>query len=146
MNALIPIRHCLISEAQVQTVNARELHAFLEIRKDFSSWIKAQIERARLLENRDFTKLTQKGGLACIGQTRIDYFLTIESAKHISMLSGTEKGFEVREYFIECERQAKEAVHRDPIQILNDPAAMRGLLLTYMRNEEILKAPLRRTV
>src|SRR5260364_26673 len=25
----------------------------------------------------------------------------------------------------------KEAVHRDPIQVLNDPAAMRGLLLTY---------------
>jgi len=41
--------------------NARELHGFLEVGKDFSSWIKIQIERARLVENRDFVTLTQKG-------------------------------------------------------------------------------------
>jgi phage anti-repressor protein len=60
------------------------------------------------VEVRDYL-LTQKGerqnqGLS--GQGRIDYALTIDAAKHIAMMSGTEKGFEVRDYFIECERQA----------------------------------------
>src|SRR5690606_28048169 len=37
-----------------------------------------------------------------------EYHLTIEAGKHIAMMSGTDKGFEVRDYFIECERLAME--------------------------------------
>jgi len=38
------------------------------------------------------------------GRPSKDYFLTIETAKEISMLQRTEKGKEARKYFIECER------------------------------------------
>lgn len=58
---LIQITPRQIAEQSVQTVNARELHTSLEVGKDFSNWIKTQIERARLIENRDFVVLTQKG-------------------------------------------------------------------------------------
>jgi anti-repressor protein len=119
----------------VQTVNARELHAFLEIGKDFSNWIKAQLERARLVEDRDFVKVAQKGELG--GQTRIEYFLTIEAAKHIAMMSGSEKGFEVREYFIECERRVK---HNAPAIDLNDPSFLRTMLLGYTEKVIALEA------
>jgi phage anti-repressor protein/phage antirepressor YoqD-like protein len=118
----------------VNSVNARDLHSFLEVGKDFSNWIKAQVERARLVEHRDFEKVAQKGELSATGQTRIDYFLTFDAAKHIGMMTGTDKGFEVRDYFIECERRALNPV--DPIQALNDPATMRSLLLTY--SEKVL--------
>ena len=37
-----------------QAVNGRGLHQFLGIGKDFSSWIKKQIERCDLVENQDF--------------------------------------------------------------------------------------------
>ena len=130
MKELIPIQLASIENQTVNTVSARDLHAFLEVGKDFSAWIKAQIDRARLVENRDFIKLTQKGELSATGQIRIEYYLTIEAAKHIGMMSGTEKGFQVRDYFIECERIAR-AKAADPMELLNDPAAMRGLLLTY---------------
>lgn len=40
-----------------QTANARELHDFLEIKKDFSDWIKAQIERAGFIDGIDFIKI-----------------------------------------------------------------------------------------
>jgi len=105
MKELIVISKAAIGDGDVNTVNARDLHAFLGVGKDFSNWIKKQIERARLVENRDFIKLAQKGEREIIGQIPIDYYLTIESAKHIGMISGTDKGFEVREYFIECEKQ-----------------------------------------
>lgn len=36
----------------VQAVSARELHAFLEVAKDFPDWIKAQIDRVRLVRPR----------------------------------------------------------------------------------------------
>lgn len=106
MNALIPIRDTQMPDGPVQTVNARDLHAFLGINKDYSSWIKAQVERARLKEGRDYL-LTQKGEQLPSGtKWRIEYFLTLDAAKHIAMMSGTEKGFEVREYFLEIERRA----------------------------------------
>lgn len=132
MNDLIAISNGSIGSEAVQTVNARDLHAFLEVGKDFSTWIKVQIERARLVEGRDFAIETThpKGGAVGNRGLTKEYHLTIESGKHVAMMSGTDKGFEVREYFIECERRAKQNA-ADPTTLLNDPAAMRGLLLAY---------------
>lgn len=103
---LIPVASSTINNEVTPTVNARDLHQFLQVGKDFSNWIKAQIERARLVEDRDFVTVAQKGVGGKFGT--IDYHLTIESGKHVAMMSGTDKGFEVREYFIECERRAKQ--------------------------------------
>lgn len=60
-NQLIRVVPLTIDSELTQTVNARELHAFLEVGKDFSTWIKDQITRARLIENRDFVVFTEKG-------------------------------------------------------------------------------------
>ncbi len=40
MNTLIKISEQVIDQETVQTVNARELHAFLASKQDFSTWIK----------------------------------------------------------------------------------------------------------
>src|SRR5260364_42722 len=61
MNALIPLHHRLIGQAQVQTVNARELHAFLEVGKDFSTWIKDRITQYSFVENQDFAVFPEIG-------------------------------------------------------------------------------------
>ena len=105
MKELIVVGQSKFGEAEIQTVNARDLHSSLGVRKDFSNWIKKQIERARLIENRDFVTVTLKG----VGGKfdTIEYHLSLEAGKHIAMLSGTDKGFEVREYFLECERQVQ---------------------------------------
>lgn len=144
MNELIPIRIGEIAGAQQQTVNARDLHAFLGVGKDFTTWIKAQIDRARLGDGRDFVEVyaqkgenptrevfPQKGVNPSGGRPRAEYHLTIDAAKHVAMMSGTDKGFEVRDYFIECERRARESPAVDPMRVLNDPTALRGLLATY---------------
>lgn len=107
---------------EVNTVNARELWEAIEVKKDFSSWIKAQINRARLLENRDFITLTQKGerkpGVRGASFSK-EYFLTLDAAKHVVMISGTEKGFELRDYFIECEKRLAE-IKANPLMALMD--------------------------
>jgi anti-repressor protein len=129
MNEIIKIGSDNLGGETIQTVNARDLHLFLGVKQDFSSWIRNQIKRARLIDNRDFITLTKKEDR----QILVEYHLTTEAGKSISMMSGADKGFEVRDYFLECERKAKV----NPLSVLNDPAAMRGLLLTY--SEKVLQ-------
>lgn len=89
--------------------NARDLHEFLESRKDFSSWIKDRIERYDLVENEDYViLLPQKGEQTGRGgHNKIDYVLTLDAAKELSMVEGNEKGKQARKYFIACEKKLK---------------------------------------
>ena len=61
MNKIIKIGQEEIGGEGVNTISARDLHSALESKQDFSSWMKIQVERARLSENRDFVLLTKKG-------------------------------------------------------------------------------------
>lgn len=104
MNDLLKVSLSPVGDEQVQTVSARKLHAFLNIRKDFSDWIKAQLADL-FTQGIDFEVFPQKGESA--SRPRIEYALTIECAKHIAMMSRSEQGRRARDYFIECERRAK---------------------------------------
>lgn len=85
------------------TVSARELHKFLEIGTRFDKWFRRMCEYG-FNENDDFIRVAQKcptlGGI----QTIIDYAITIDMAKEISMIQRTEKGKQARQYFIQCEK------------------------------------------
>ena len=79
-----------------QLVSARDLHCFLEIKKDFSDWIKNQIESLALIENVDFSPFE---GRSAVGRITIEYAITIECAEHIAMASRCDKGKQIRQYF-----------------------------------------------
>ena len=107
---LIKITSSTIDGASVQTVNARDLHAFLGANKDFSNWIKYQIATFGFDENHDYVVVAQNGEQCYQGVTlKKDYFLSLDMAKEVAMLSRCEEGKRVRQYFLECERKAKEA-------------------------------------
>ncbi len=101
MEELIPIRD---NNGQ-KAVNARDLHCFLQIGKDFSTWIKVQFERCDLTENVDFQVIPQKGENQKGGRPSIEYALSINAAKEISMMSQSERGKQARRYFIACEEK-----------------------------------------
>ena len=54
MNEIIKIATQHIGNDHTQTVNARELHTFLEVGRDFSNWVKDRIEKYNFVENQDF--------------------------------------------------------------------------------------------
>ena len=60
MNELIPLQPQTINGNAVETVNARELHAFLQSRQDFSTWIKNRIADYDFVENQDFVRFHKK--------------------------------------------------------------------------------------
>ncbi|MDD3266663.1 MAG: antA/AntB antirepressor family protein [Burkholderiales bacterium] len=103
---LINIQPQRIGNEIVNAVSARELWKFLEVKKDFSDWMKQQISSLQLIENVDYIRSPQKGELSKTKQNTIEYYVTLDIAKHISMASRCSRGREVRDYFIECERKA----------------------------------------
>jgi anti-repressor protein len=124
---LIPIEKRDFEAGQIETVNARDLHAFLEVGKDFSNWIKDRIEQYSFAEGQDFVVFANSGENPQGGRPAKEYAISLDMAKELSMVERNERGKQARAYFIEMERRAKMT----PMQALNDPAAMRGLLLTY---------------
>lgn len=122
-----------IGEGQIQTVNARDLHEFLEVGVRFNDWIARRIADYGFEDGKDFYSELSKTSSG--GRPSREYHISLDMAKELSMVERNEKGKQARQYFIECERRAKNAV--DPVAVLNDPAAMRGLLLTY--SEKVLE-------
>jgi anti-repressor protein len=101
---LIPVTRATFGDTTLPTVNARDLHTFLEVGKDFSSWIKDRIEKYEFIENQDFVVFTQTGENS-EGRPRIDYHLALDMAKELAMVERNVKGKQARQYFIECERR-----------------------------------------
>lgn len=88
------------------TVSARELHEFLEVGTRFDTWFGRMISYG-FEENSDFRLVAQKRATNNPKNpitTYIDYEITIDMAKEISMLQRTEKGKQARQYFIQCEK------------------------------------------
>ncbi|UNE54644.1 antA/AntB antirepressor family protein [Bartonella machadoae] len=123
---LIDIHQTTINGDIVQTVNARELHAFLEVGKKFADWITERINKYNLVENQDFVCFPILGSKGRGGHNRKDYHLTLSVAKELSMLENNKKGREARLYFIECEKLAKQVA--TPQIDYSSPQAMIGFL------------------
>lgn len=107
MNQIIKIETKIIGNEEINAINARELHGFLESKQDFSTWIKNRIEQYGFSENIDYLSLHNFVEQTRGGQNRIDYIISIDMAKELSMVERNEKGKEARKYFIECEKKLK---------------------------------------
>lgn len=91
-----------------KAVSARELHQFLEVGRDFSTWIKNRISEYDFMEGEDFEILLPKMGEqnGSGGHNKMEYALSLNMAKELSMVERTEKGKQARRYFIEMEKLA----------------------------------------
>lgn len=100
MQEIVKIYAASIGSMHENFVNLRDIHKFLEIKKHFADWAKTQISRFRLIEGRDYVIEFAGNG----PRKRTEYKVTSYSASHIATASETEKGFQLRDYFFECEK------------------------------------------
>lgn len=84
-------------------VSARELYKLLEVKTRFSQWVEQNFKM--FYEGSDFTSVvvTTVVNNGAIRELQ-DYAVTIRMAEHLAMMSKTSKGYEVREYFIQVEK------------------------------------------
>jgi len=117
MKEIIKIEKQLVGTEEVNTVNSRELHGELGVKKDFSDWMSHQVNSLGLELNIDYITQTDS---STGGRPQKNYILTLDTAKHIAMASRTAKGKEVRKYFIAIEKQfrAEQSSSSDLSQIM----------------------------
>jgi phage anti-repressor protein len=105
MNEIIPIH----DNNGKRTVSARQVYEFLELRQsNFTLWCKTNIvNNPYAIEGQDYSVIivnndNPKGGK----QTSKDYELTTDFAKKIGMVTKSDKGNEIRDYFLAVEAVA----------------------------------------
>ncbi|AAL98325.1 oxidoreductase [Streptococcus pyogenes JRS4] len=100
MNHLINVT---LNENQEPVVSARDLHKELKVKTRFSEWVKQNFKI--LEEGYDFTSVV---GTTVVNNGAVreiqDYALSLDAAKNLAMVSKTDKGKEVRKYFIQVEK------------------------------------------
>ena len=136
MHELIKLQPQTINNEAVETVSARELHAFLEVGRDFSTWIKDRISKYEFVENTDYITLTKTGELENKGlQGKIEYFISLSMAKELAMVENNEKGKQARRYFIECEKKLNSTTTTQ-VQVVGkaEDATRAALLLSQHLN------------
>lgn len=111
MNGLTLLETGLVNiyqnEKQEKLIDGRELHEFLGVGKDFTTWIKDRIEKYNFINGFDyvvtFTKTGERQNV-----TRHDYILKMDMAKEVAMVENNTKGRLIRKYFIEIEKKYRQ--------------------------------------
>lgn len=90
-----------------RVVDGRELHEFLEVGRDFTTWMRERIEKYGFVDGEDFAfTLTKTGERQNV--TRHDFFLKLDTAKELCMVENNEQGSKARKYFIEVEKRFRQ--------------------------------------
>jgi phage anti-repressor protein len=107
MSDLIPLTEVVINRESIPAVNARELHAFLEVETRFNDWIARRIKEYGFSQGIDFIATQER-----VGEnqelTKKEYTIALDMAKELSMVERNKKGKQARQYFIACEKKLRE--------------------------------------
>ena len=155
LNELLPIGE----KNGQKAVNARDLHSFLQVGKDFSTWIKNRIDKYDFIEGKDFQtlyldyqgnllniRLPQNGDSKNQQVSKIEYALSISMAKELSMIENNERGKQARKYFIACEETKHELSRKDlALMVLQAEEEKERLALEVQKKEEEKQAIIEET-
>ncbi|WP_105096894.1 phage antirepressor KilAC domain-containing protein [Streptococcus suis] len=100
MNEIINVN---LNDNQEPVVSGRQLHEALEVKTPYSMWFDRMVEYG-FTENQDFllnnfVKQTGRGG-----HNKVDHIIKLDMAKEIAMIQRTDRGKQVRQYFIQIEK------------------------------------------
>lgn len=117
MNELIKVHY---DNADRPTVSGRELYDALEVKTAYKDWFPRMCEYG-FSEGKDYCSFLSDRSDGKAGKPRTDHQLTIPMAKELCMLQRTDKGKQMRQYFIAVEEQwnSPDAIMARALQLSN---------------------------
>ena len=100
MNELINIT---LNDSHEPVVSGRQLHEALGVKTKYADWFNRMIEYG-FTENQDFLLLKNEQQTGRGGHNKVDHIIKLDMAKEIAMIQRTDRGKEVRQYFIQVEK------------------------------------------
>lgn len=101
MNELINVT---LNDNHEPVVSGRQLHEALDVKTRYNDWFNRMTEYG-FIENQDYLAITQKRVTAQGNSTnQVDHIIKLDMAKEIAMIQRTERGKQVRQYFIQVEK------------------------------------------
>ena len=133
MNELLKID---LNENQEPIISGRELHEVLEVKTKYKDWFPRMVEYG-FIEDVDYTPLIFEHPQN--KQPTIDHALKLDMAKEIAMIQRNEKGKQVRQYFIEVEKEynSPEKIMARALNIANKQ--LETLTLVNKQQEQQIK-------
>ena len=126
--------------------DARSLHAFLKVGRDYTNWIKERVAKLGFVEGQDFqvTEGLSSPNLASAksrSQITKLYAITLDMAKHLAMAENNDVGRLVRRYFIWVEENARVPAPSPSGPTLADFRAMLADALPRLVAAELARDP-----
>ena len=100
MNGLINVT---LNDNHEPVVSGRQLHEALDVKTKYADWFNRMIDYG-FAENQDFLLLKNEQQTGRGGHNRVDHIIKLDMAKEIAMIQRTERGKQVRQYFIQVEK------------------------------------------
>ena len=115
-----------------KVVYGTELHATLEVKTPYRTWIDRRFSDCEAAKDKDYT--TEQICTLSGGTPKREDIIKLDTAKEIAMLERNEKGKRVRRYFIGVEEKYKEQMI-DLDQLAPETKLMNLLVQSISRNE-----------
>lgn len=98
----------------ITAVNARIVHEWLGVGRDFSTWVKARVDKYGFEEHIDYCIVESLsspdlGSSKSRAQIKKEYHCTPDMVKQLAMIESSEMGKLARLYFLDCEVKAMES-------------------------------------
>lgn len=101
MNELINVT---LNDNHEPVVSGRQLHEALGVNSNYTTWFDRMTDYG-FTENHDYVLLSNFGNQTGRGgHNRVDHIIKLDMAKEIAMIQRTERGKQVRQYFIQVEK------------------------------------------
>ena len=100
MNELINVT---LNDNHEPVVSGRQLHEALDVKTKYADWFNRMIDYG-FAENQDFLLLKNEQQTGRGGHNKVDHVIKLDMAKEIAMIQRTERGKQVRQYFIQVEK------------------------------------------
>jgi len=123
------------------SVDGRELHRWLEVKSKFADWAKRVVSSLRFVEGEDYRSFLRNEKREVGATVSTEYAFSVDAAKMVGMATKTDKGDNIRRYFLGCEKRLLSRPAPTPAPPMLPAQIAEATFFSLMRISEYANVP-----